>query len=364
MNDIIRRKVARAAAAGSDGGPGADQGWRLAFARAARDGTGLLVEVAAMTLHRRSLAELLELPPDRALMVLLDGPQGGLGLMVMSPEVMGALIEMQTTARVSAAPTLTRRPTRTDAAMVAGVIDRALEELEVVLAEEADLVWAGGFRYASFLEDPRPLGLLLEDQPYRVLSADLSMASGARSGGLILALPAEGRGQRPQPKPGRDRAPAAAPGFSTALSEAVMAAGCTLEAVIARLTQPLGAVMALQVGQVLPLQNAALDRISLESVDGRQLACARLGQQKGMRALRLSRPAAGGHGGAAESGSAAVPDAPGPAAGGAGAPDTGFPSQAGLPPALLGPAAVAGAEDPFAGFAAPLDLGGGLLATG
>ena len=150
MNDIIRRKVARAAAAGSDGGPGADQGWRLAFARAARDGTGLLVEVAAMTLHRRSLAELLELPPDRALMVLLDGPQGGLGLMVMSPEVMGALIEMQTTARVSAAPTLTRRPTRTDAAMVAGVIDRALEELEVVLAEEADLVWAGGFRYASF----------------------------------------------------------------------------------------------------------------------------------------------------------------------------------------------------------------------
>ena len=163
------------------------------------------------------------------------------------PEVMGALIEMQTTARVSAAPTLTRRPTRTDAAMVAGVIDRALEELESILAEEADLVWAGGFRYASFLEDPRPLGLLLEDQPYRVLSADLSMASGARSGGLILALPAEGRGQRPQPKPGRDRAPAAAPGFSTALSEAVMAAGCTLEAVIARLTQPLGAVMALQV---------------------------------------------------------------------------------------------------------------------
>ena len=63
-----------------------------------------------MTLHRRSLAELLELPPDRALLALLDGPQAGLGLMVMSPEVMGALIEMQTTGGVSAAPPLTRSP--------------------------------------------------------------------------------------------------------------------------------------------------------------------------------------------------------------------------------------------------------------
>ncbi|MBP9181970.1 MAG: FliM/FliN family flagellar motor switch protein [Fuscovulum sp.] len=342
MNDIIRRKLARAAASGAEGGPGADQGWRLAFARAARDASGLLVEVAAMGLARRSLAELLELPPDRALLALLDGPQGGLGLLAMSTEVMSALIEMQTTGRVSAAPPLPRRPTRTDAAMVAGVVDRALEELESILAEEADLVWAGGFRYASFLEDPRPLGLLLEDQPYRVLTAELSLASGTRSGKLVLALPAEGRGHRPVPKAGRaNRAPPVAPGFSTALGEVVMAAGCTLEAVIARVTLPLSAVMALQPDQVLPLPNAALDRIGLEGIDGTPVGRARLGQQKGMRALRLSQDeAAGGTQGPGQ-GSAMLAEGPG-------APMADLPAVA----------------DPFAQFAAPMDLDGGLLAAG
>lgn len=294
MNDIIRRKMAHAAPTGGEGGPGADHGWRLAFARAARDCTGLLVEVVSMRLHRRSLAELLELPPDRALLVLLDGPDGGLGLMAMSSGVMAALIEMQTTGRVSANPPPPRRPTRTDAAMVATTIDRAMEELDILLAEEADLVWAGGFRYASFLEDPRPLGLLLEDQPYRVLTADLMLEGGARQGGLILALPAEGKGLRPallRPRPEKE---GAAPGFSAALEGVVMDAGCVLQAVIGRMELPLHEVMALQVDQLLPLPDAALDRIGLEALDGQWLARARLGQNKGMRALRLVQEAGAG----------------------------------------------------------------------
>lgn len=306
MNEIIRRKMARAVPAGGEGGPGADHGWRLAFARAARDCTGLLVEVAAMRLARRSLAELLDLPPDRALLALLDGPQGGLGLLAMSPEVMAALIERQTTGRVPAGPPLPRRPTRTDAAMVAGTIDRALEELEALLAEEADLVWAGGFRYASFLEDPRPLGLLLEDQSYRVLTAELALEGGVRQGGLILALPAEGRGLAPPMRRPPEKEGAAAPGFPAALAEAVMGAGCVLQAVIGRVVLPLHQVMALQAEQLLPLPEAALDRIVLESLDGRRLARARLGQNKGMRALRLAPEAA------PEAGSAAVPAEAGP----------------------------------------------------
>ena len=117
-----------------------------------------------MSIARRSLAELLELPPDRALLAILDGPDAGLGLMMLSPAVLSALIEVQTIGRVSAQPPAARKPTRTDAAMVAGVIDRALGELDTVLAEEADLIWAGGFRYASFLEDARPLGRAVVDR--------------------------------------------------------------------------------------------------------------------------------------------------------------------------------------------------------
>lgn len=359
MNDIIRRKLARAAmTGGGEGGPGADQGWRLAFARAARDGSGLMVEVPSMRQVRRSLAELLELPPERSLLALLDGPQGGLGLLVLSAEVMSAVIEMQTTGRVAATPPLPRRPTRTDATMVAGVIDRALEELEAVLAEEADLEWAGGFRYASFLEDPRPLGLLLEDVPFRVLSAEVVMSGGVRKGTVLLALPAEGRGLRPA---GRGTSAGTAPeapvqsGFSVDLGAAVMAADCTLQAVIARVTLPLRDIMALTGDQILPLGQAALDQISLEGIDGRPLAQARLGQHRGMRAVRLKdgaaldpmasrgTPAEGALGGGLPVGALS------PAA------DPGLP---GLPMALD-----AGA-DVFAGFPANPDLEGGLLATG
>jgi flagellar motor switch protein FliM len=343
MNDILRRKIRRGTAAGAEGGQrggaGADHGWRLALARAARDVTGLLVDVADLRLARRSLAELLEFPPDRALIALLDGPGGGLGMIALSPEVTSALVEMQTIGRVAAAAPVPRRPTRTDAAMVSAVIDRALAELEAVLADEADLVWTGGFRYASFLEDARPLGLLLEDQPYRVLTTDLALGDGGRTGKVILALPAEGRGQAPAARPraaadpGQAAQAAPGTGFSAALGEAVLAADCRLDAVLARVTLPLRSVMALAPDVMIPLTGAALDRIAVTGLDGQGVAMARLGQHRGMRALRLSDAEATG-------GAAVVP-----------APDAGA-AGPGMPGPDLSP-------PPW-----ELDGNGGLLATG
>ena len=160
--DVIRRKVAVARAMALEGGPGADRGWRLALARAANDEIGLAMEVTRLAIERRSLADLLELVPERALIAVLEGPCEGLGLIALAPPVLAAMIEQQTIGRVAAGPVAPRRPTRTDAAMVAGLIDRALADLETGLEQDMDRVWAAGFRYASFLDDPRPLGLLLE----------------------------------------------------------------------------------------------------------------------------------------------------------------------------------------------------------
>lgn len=363
MSEIIRRKVARGAASGGEGGPGADHGWRLAFARACRDGVGLLVEVTGLRLARRGLAELLELPPERAMIALLDGPAGGLGMIALSPDLLAALIEMQTIGKVAAQAPAQRRPTRTDAAMVTGILDRALIELEAILAEEADLEWAGGFRYASFLEDPRPLGLLLEDQPYRVLLADLALGEGGRKGQVILALPAEGKGARPVPRrAGRAPQRETGAGFAAALGEAVMAADCVLDSVIARLTLPLCEVMALEPGQTLTLTGAALEKITLVGIDGRPLALARLGQHRGMRALRLAeieagRAAAGGAG-------TTSPDAGAPATLASAGFDQSF-DQGFDPGAMeLGQALALDGDGADAGFPAPLDMTQGFLATG
>ncbi len=285
---ILRRKVATARAAAAEGGPGADRCWRLALARAARDLLKTTLDFHSMTLDRRSLAEIVELPPERSLIAVLDGPKEGLGVIMLSPAVLAGFIEAQTIGKVKATDLTLRKPTRTDAAMVAGVIDAALRGLEIALADEADLVWAGGFRYASFLSDPRPLGLLLEDTVFKVLRAEVDLAGGARHGEIVLAMPAEGRGMMPASKAAPGEQPDHGHLFVQALSERVNGANCRLEAVLARLTLPLSEVMGLSEGAVLALPQAGLERISLEGFDGRLVAEARLGQNRGMRAVRLN----------------------------------------------------------------------------
>ncbi len=289
---ILRRKVTAAKAEVAEGGPGADRCWRLAMARAVRDKLRTTVDFQAMSVDRRSLAEIMDMPQDRSLIAVLDGPAEGLGVIVLSPPVLAGFIEAQTIGKVKSTELVARRPTRTDAAMVAGVIDAALRGLEAALADEADLTWAGGFRYASFLDDPRPLGLLLEDAPFKVLRAEVSLARGARVGEILLALPAAGRGAGPatksvgvQPDTGRV--------FMAALAERVNGSQCRLEAVLARLTLPLSEVMSLSEGMVLALPQAGLDRISLEGGDGRLVAEGRLGQNRGLRAVRLNEAAEG-----------------------------------------------------------------------
>ena len=100
-------------------------------------------------------------------------------------------------------------------------------------------------------------------------------------------------------------------------------------------------MLAVHAGQVRPVQKGALAGIGLEGIDGTPVGRARLGQQKGMRALRLSQDeAAGGTQGPGQ-GSAMLAEGPG-------APMADLPAVA----------------DPFAQFAAPMDLDGGLLAAG
>jgi flagellar motor switch protein FliM len=288
---IIRRKIAASRAVLAEGGPGADRGWRLALARAARDRLNLPLEVTQLALARRSLAELLEMPPDRGLIAVLQGPAEGLGLLVLAPAVLAAMIEVQTVGKVGSGALPNRRPTRTDAAMVAEMLDAALEGLELVLAQEADLIWAGGFRYGSFLDDPRPLGLLLEDTAYRVLTAEVSLGLGARTGQVLLALPAEGRGAVPALHHVHVDAQAG-PAFAEALSVQVEGADCVLDAVLARVSLPLNRVLGLKVGEVVTLARAGIDRINFEGLDGRALAEGKLGQHRGMRAIRLTPPEA------------------------------------------------------------------------
>ena len=283
---VIRRKLAGAVAPAAVTG-GAEKAWPLALARAARDDFSMAFEVSAVVAQRISLTEVLELPPERGLIAVLEGPREALGILLLSPEVLAALIEVQTLGKVSTQPLMARKATRTDAAMVAEFIDHCLIGLQESLLTDEDLVWTDGFRYASFLDEPRPLALLLEDTAYKVLKADCDLGA-ARQGRLILALPADGHGRRPHRQAKQLAEPAAEMVFSAALGEQVFDAECLLHAVLARVTLSLAAIVALKEGDVVPLPSATLDRIMLEGIDGQVAGQGRLGQNRGQRAVRMN----------------------------------------------------------------------------
>jgi flagellar motor switch protein FliM len=197
--------------------------------------------------------------------------------MVLSPAVLSGLIEVQTLGKVMPGPAQIRKPTRTDAAIVAGWIDMSLRGIEVLLSHDNDLTWADGFRYASFLDEVRPLGLLLEDVPYRLIVTEVSLAMGLKIGPVLLALPAQGRGRAPKELSPESLAPAPGPIFARELEGRIMSAECSLQAVIARLRLPLVDVLNLVEGAMLPLSDAGIDHIMLETADGQPLAQGQLG---------------------------------------------------------------------------------------
>jgi flagellar motor switch protein FliM len=279
---VLRRRLQRSMAEGvAMAGGVVERAWDMALRRAAQDMLSLRVDVTGCRLRRLSVAELLELPGARSLIGILDGPGEKLGVIVLSPEVMSGLVEVQTLGRVSANPPMARKPTRTDAAMVAGFFDAALAEMELGLHGTHELGAVAGFRYASFLDDPRPLGLMLEDAAWQVVEAEVALGGGIKSGRVLLALPARGRGPDALAEDPREAA------FSAALMAQVGHAECRLDAILLRLQVDLTQMMALGVEDVLALPGASLDLVQLETPDGRRMATGRLGQARGMRALRL-----------------------------------------------------------------------------
>ncbi|WP_415183554.1 FliM/FliN family flagellar motor switch protein [Phaeovulum sp.] len=293
----VLSKMAEAGRPPADGVPMSSvRALRQALAKAAQDIIKLPLTVIAVNERRMTLSDLPETLEDHALLAVIEGPAEALGLIALSPPMLAALIEMQTMGRLGARAPAVRKPTRTDASMSADLLDGVLIGFEAALAEMPEIVWAGGFRYASFLDDPRPLGLLLEDCAYRVFEVQLTVGlAGAREGGFMLALPATGRGPGPQ-KMGVALGEASTPEaggendvgeWPEQMSRAVMSTHVTLEAVLHRVTLPLQAVMSFQPGMVLPMSMATLETLSIEGAGGRCIARARLGQQRGFRAARL-----------------------------------------------------------------------------
>lgn len=292
---ILARKVEAGKARAGPSVMTSGKALSAALARTAQDMIGLPLSVKSIVQKDLSLTEMLDLLEDRALLAALEADDDAMGLIALGPTTLSALVEMQTLGRLGASETSPRRPTRTDAAMSADFIEKSLSSFSALLSGQPD----GGqrFHYASFIEDARPLALMLEDVVYRVFEATVLLGAGpSREGRLLLALPATVTAAASvMPAAGQ---PMAAPlqeegteAWAKDLRATIMDAAVSIEAVLCRLSLPLASVLSLSAGAVLPLSDNCLARVSLVGSGGLPVSAGRLGQAGGHRAIRVSQTA-------------------------------------------------------------------------
>lgn len=306
--------------------PDIGQAAALAAGRAAEAAAGLVLRSKSTVAGTCSLAELIETLPENPLIAMIEADRDRLGVLALSPGMLASLIEMQTFGRVTEAAPEARRSTRADAALAADFINAMLAGLgaEAMRIQGAEAFV--GFRYASHLDDPHPLGLVLEDQGFRSLRLDLALGSaGQRSGEIFVAVPLNEGQDHPVNPPRSDEddqhdggpalaagsdmvAPAERPtGKQAALprpadrprpdnrsnmADAMQNAPIPLIAVLCRRRATLSELRNLLPGAMLALPRHALGEAQLETTRGEVLASGKLGEIDGFHALRLHDQAA------------------------------------------------------------------------
>jgi flagellar motor switch protein FliM len=257
---------------------------RVAFGRMAADCPGLDGMVKSIEIQELGLAEMIDLAETGMFLAVLEGRQDRMGLAMLCPSLLSGVIEAQATGRVEATPPPRRRPTRTDAALVARMIDAFLRLLENRSAELPQAERVSGYVYGSFLDDPRPLGLMLEDGLFLMLHLTVSLGTGAREGTWRLFLP---MAEPVRAQPEADAA-AAMRDWDARLEAAVRNSPVHLEAILCKLQLSLTEALRLRPGDILRLPDTALESLALESITHQPIGIGRLGQARGQRAVRLT----------------------------------------------------------------------------
>ncbi|MBJ3762837.1 FliM/FliN family flagellar motor switch protein [Maribius pontilimi] len=252
--------------------------WRRAVQHGLMRAIGLeavIGEVTCDTILPDAAGDLVE---DGALVALLDGPLG-YGLIVVSRDLLGAMLEMLTLGRVQKRPLSDRVVTATDAAILADPLDRVLATQQALVAEMGVATLASGYRFATRIENTREIALSLEDETHDLFTIALEAGPGGpRSGKLTLVLP------RAPVAPTDEAGPQ---DWNARIESRVLGAQVPLTAELTRLSLSVRALQNLKPGDTLPLGRHAINDVKIVSTGGQPLCVGRLGQSGGRKAVRI-----------------------------------------------------------------------------
>lgn len=273
---IVQRKLAAASKGAQYGERSALRALRLAFARAASEVFELPLAVIGAKQRRSIAEELAGYIDDDWLLMMLDGPDGQLGVLLLDPASVASLIQHQTMGKVSGGDVVPRTFTNTDAAMMVPLINKVLANVESLIQLESDKRCLNGYQFGSRFEDSRTLLLALEADKFRIFELALDFSGGISQGIARLILP-----DIPEPVSAKTVQ-------GPRMGEAVGGATAELKAVVCRLRMNLTELSALVIGDLVPLMQGRLDRTELLSISGQRVTSGQLGQSSGFKAVRLS----------------------------------------------------------------------------
>lgn len=263
----------------------------IAAGRAAEQTHHLPIFADKVQFAPMSVPEMTELLPDRPLLALVEDSASRIGFVSICPEFLASMIEMQALGRVTPRPARPRRPTRTDAAIAAEFVNALLAELGRELPAAPDMPAFADYRYVAYLDDPRPLALMLEDGEMTRLSLNCRIgSSGQRNGRLLIGLPdSHQRRSVVSAPPPAVQAPPPCPETTEPAIPASMIRQIpiTLSAVLWRRKMSLQAIRALEPGSTILLPKNILNEVRVETQTGQLFARGRLGENYGFHSIRL-----------------------------------------------------------------------------
>lgn len=264
----------------------------VALGRAADKLYGLPVHVEGVKFQTILPDELPELCQERSLLAVVHGRNDKLGVVALCPNVVASLIEMQATGRVTSRPVVPRKPTRTDAAISAEFINLLLTELGHEILGRDGALGFSGFSYASHLDNPRPLLLMLDDAPLSGVTIQFRIGqAGQREGSILLALPQAEHSAFPAFAPEIPLVAEAPtlplmPPAQGDLRDAVQAAPVDLVGILCRKRMTLQQLQHLRPGDMIRLPGDAIQKARLETLHGQLLLTGKLGEAEGFFAIR------------------------------------------------------------------------------
>jgi flagellar motor switch protein FliM len=260
-----------------------DRALRFAFGGMVQGLPGLDVKVTTVSVDAVSLAEVPDMLEPAMFVALLEGQSDRIAASLICPALLAGVVEAIATGRVSApAPVAPRPPTRTDAALTAPLIDDLLHQISSRCAPDLSEALQGGWVYGSFLSDPRPLPLMLEEGPFLRIRFNVNFGPTAQKGTWSILLPDT------VSQTLRTPVQASEPNWAEEIEATIHACPTEFSVTLFRAQVSLDAALDLAVGDVLCIPVNALEVMTLETLTGSTIATGRLGQARGQKAIRLA----------------------------------------------------------------------------